>query len=198
MKEDLRVIKTKENIESHFIMLLNEYAFKDITVKMIVSECKINRSTFYRHYEDKYALITKITDKILKKYKKSVQPKLVTVHPQNTKEITQYFIPIIDFFYDYKRILIPLGKNSLYIDLFENMFDFMNHTFLKEITSFYNINQNKMMIVSYYSNVICSNVLTTMRWWHLENQELSKEEILDILVPCVTKGVFNSMKELQS
>ncbi len=198
MKEDLRVIKTKENIESHFIMLLNEYAFKDITVKMIVSECKINRSTFYRHYEDKYALINKITDKILKKYKKSVQPKLVTVHPQNTKEITQYFIAIIDFFYDYKRILIPLGKNSLYIDLFENMFDFMNHTFLKEITSFYNINQNKMMIVSYYSNVICSNVLTTMRWWHLENQELSKEEILDILVPCVTKGVFNSMKELQS
>ena len=198
MKEDLRVIKTKENIESHFIMLLNEYAFKDITVKMIVSECKINRSTFYRHYEDKYALINKITDKILKKYKKSVKHKLVTVHPQNTKEITQYFIPIIDFFYDYKRILIPLGKNSLYIDLFENMFDFMNHTFLKEITSFYNINQNKMMIVSYYSNVICSNVLTTMRWWHLENQELSKEEILDILVPCVTKGVFNSMKELQS
>lgn len=198
MNEDLRYIKTEENIQSHFIALLNECEFKDITVKMIISECRINRSTFYRHYEDKYVLLKEITDVLLEKYIKSVQPKIVTVPPQNIKEISQYFIPIIDFFYDNKKVLIPLGKNSLSIDLFKNMYNFMNNTFFNEITSFYNISQLKMPIVSYYSSVISSNFLTTMKWWHFQNPELSKEEILDILVCCVTEGVFNSMKLLQS
>lgn len=198
MNEDLRYIKTEENIQSHFIALLNECEFKGITVKMIISECRINRSTFYRHYEDKYVLLKEITDVLLEKYIKSVQPKIVTVPPQNIKEISQYFIPIIDFFYDNKKVLIPLGKNSLSIDLFKNMYNFMNNTFFNEITSFYNISQLKMPIVSYYSSVISSNFLTTMKWWHFQNPELSKEEILDILVCCVTEGVFNSMKLLQS
>lgn len=198
MNKDLRYIKTEENIQSHFIALLNECEFKDITVKMIISECRINRSTFYRHYEDKYVLLKEITDVLLEKYIKSVQPKIVTVPPQNIKEISQYFIPIIDFFYDNKKVLIPLGKNSLSIDLFKNMYNFMNNTFFNEITSFYNISQLKMPIVSYYSSVISSNILTTMKWWHFQNPELSKEEILDILVCCVTEGVFNSMKLLQS
>ena len=66
MAEDLRVIKTKENIESHFIELLNRYPFQEITVKMLIAECKINRSTFYRNFEDKYQLLEDITEKLLR------------------------------------------------------------------------------------------------------------------------------------
>ncbi|WP_295268561.1 TetR/AcrR family transcriptional regulator [uncultured Catenibacterium sp.] len=57
MKNDLRVVKTKENIVNNFIHLLSLYDFKDITIQMLISECKINKTTFYRHYIDKYDLI---------------------------------------------------------------------------------------------------------------------------------------------
>lgn len=46
MGEDLRTIKTQQNIQSHFLKLLETYNFKDITIKSLINECKINRSTF--------------------------------------------------------------------------------------------------------------------------------------------------------
>lgn len=70
MGEDLRTIKTQQNIQSHFLKLLETYNFKDITIKSLINECKINRSTFYRNYEDKYDLIYKITEELITKFKK--------------------------------------------------------------------------------------------------------------------------------
>ena len=60
MSKDLRNIKTKENIESHFINLLERYKFQDITIKLLINECQINRSTFYTHFQDKYELLSYI------------------------------------------------------------------------------------------------------------------------------------------
>lgn len=59
MNEDLRVTKTKQNIQSHFLDLLQSIDFQNITIKLLIKECQINRSTFYRNYEDKYDLIQK-------------------------------------------------------------------------------------------------------------------------------------------
>ena len=53
---DLRVIKTKRNIENAFLALLQQKDFHAITVQDILSTALINRSTFYKHYVDKYAL----------------------------------------------------------------------------------------------------------------------------------------------
>lgn len=53
MSEDLRVTKTRQNIQMTFIRLLEQCRFQDITIKQLIQECQINRSTFYRNYEDK-------------------------------------------------------------------------------------------------------------------------------------------------
>lgn len=65
MSEDLRVTKTRQNIQMTFIRLLEQCRFQDITIKQLIQECQINRSTFYRNYEDKYDLIQKIADELL-------------------------------------------------------------------------------------------------------------------------------------
>jgi AcrR family transcriptional regulator len=51
---DLRVIKTRKNIETSFIYLLSEKGFNHLTVQDILEKALINRSTFYKHYRDKY------------------------------------------------------------------------------------------------------------------------------------------------
>ena len=57
---DLRVIKTRESIQTQMIRLLETVPFEKITVNQLIAACRINRSTFYRNYEDKYDLIRKI------------------------------------------------------------------------------------------------------------------------------------------
>ena len=51
---DLRVLKTEELIRNTFLELLAQKEFTDISVKEITEKARINRSTFYKHYEDKY------------------------------------------------------------------------------------------------------------------------------------------------
>lgn len=51
---------TKIAIMESFTLLLNQRPFEKITVKEIVSFCKINRNTFYYYFQDKYDLLDTI------------------------------------------------------------------------------------------------------------------------------------------
>ncbi len=67
-ENDLRVIKTRENIEATFLNLLETKSFAQITVGEIISACRISKGTFYYHYRDKYDLAEKILKKQLAYY----------------------------------------------------------------------------------------------------------------------------------
>lgn len=60
MKKDLRIVKTKKNIQTTLLTILSEKSFRQITVKDICQESLINKSTFYAHYSDKYALLEEV------------------------------------------------------------------------------------------------------------------------------------------
>ena len=197
MAEDLRVIKTKENIESHFIELLNRYPFQEITVKMLIAECKINRSTFYRNYEDKYQLLEEITEKLLRKYKKTIYPDIMKIKSDKVEDFEKFLLPMVNYFYENESVLLALNKDDIPAGIFNRMYRIMSQMFLEEITLSYNIRGEEATVASYFSNVIASNLLTTMRWWHLEHPELPKDKIMEILVKCITKGVYSSMHELE-
>ena len=63
---------TKQAIKANFWMLLKQYPLRDITVKMIVEHCGINRKSFYYHYQDVPALLGEIIkeriDKMLENF----------------------------------------------------------------------------------------------------------------------------------
>lgn len=63
-KQDLRVVKTRRNIEETFLRLLRDEPFERITVKQIVEEALINKGTFYRHYLDKYDLAEQVARRL--------------------------------------------------------------------------------------------------------------------------------------
>jgi AcrR family transcriptional regulator len=57
---DLRVKRTNILLRDALITLIAEKGFDAVTVGDIAERAMINRATFYRHYEDKYALVTNI------------------------------------------------------------------------------------------------------------------------------------------
>ena len=67
-ENDFRVIKTRENIETTFLTLLDQKAFSQITVGELISKCRISKGTFYYHYRDKYDLAEKLLKKQLAVY----------------------------------------------------------------------------------------------------------------------------------
>ncbi len=54
---DLRVRRTRKLLWEALMMDLSERAFEEITVQDICERAMVHRTTFYKHYEDKYDLL---------------------------------------------------------------------------------------------------------------------------------------------
>mgnify|MGYP000825444146 CR=1 FL=1 len=57
-KVDRRVRKTKAQLRAGLARLMQKKSIKEITVKELVEEVDINRSTFYLHYTDIYQTVS--------------------------------------------------------------------------------------------------------------------------------------------
>ena len=57
--EDLRVKRTQKLILDALIQLTSEKGFSSVTISDITKYARINRATFYRHYQDKFDLLDK-------------------------------------------------------------------------------------------------------------------------------------------
>ncbi len=53
----MQTIKTKYKLANSLKNLVENYPLEKITVKDIVDGCGLTRQTFYRHFEDKFALV---------------------------------------------------------------------------------------------------------------------------------------------
>jgi AcrR family transcriptional regulator len=62
---DLRIRRTQANLREALIDLIEEKGFDAVTVGDIAERAMVNRATFYRHYPDKYALVTGIFEEAI-------------------------------------------------------------------------------------------------------------------------------------
>lgn len=59
-----KINQTRQEILDAFITLINEKDISKITISDITKKAHVNRSTFYRHYDDKFDLVEK-TERII-------------------------------------------------------------------------------------------------------------------------------------
>jgi hypothetical protein len=62
---DLRIVKTKKNINESFLQLRSKNALEKIRVTELCDLAIINKTTFYKHYQDIYALSEEIENETL-------------------------------------------------------------------------------------------------------------------------------------
>ena len=65
---DKRVYKTNIIITNAFKELIATKRIEKITIKELTDLSMINKTTFYRHYEDIYALVDHIENELVDKY----------------------------------------------------------------------------------------------------------------------------------
>lgn len=64
---DLRIVKTKNQIKQAFLSLRNKYSLEKIKVKDICELAMINKTTFYKHYVDSFALADELEESCMEK-----------------------------------------------------------------------------------------------------------------------------------
>ena len=190
MSEDLRVIKTRSNIRKEFLSLLEQYEFRAITVSMIIERCQINRSTFYRNYEDKYALTDAIVQDLLEEFSRNME----TAFIRESKPKAGAFNFMLEYFSQHQKELTLLYQRVLPVNLFDQMLTRYSEALLKEISRIFPNSVRQQKLSRYFSRIIASNILTSIRWWHLESPETSRQEMEEIIRLTAEEGILPSLR----
>ncbi|AEJ23610.1 TetR family transcriptional regulator [Weissella koreensis KACC 15510] len=182
--------QTKSQIIDAFITILNTKDISKITISDITKEAKINRGTFYRHFDDKFDLINKKEDEIL----------------DQTKDILKKYLDdnvTSSSFNTYRtEVLSVLNNNSSFISAMigENG-DLTFET--KILTEMYTFSQNN---IKYFGIVIdhptieqeitlqflTNGLLGVIKTW-LQNTDISIEELSQIIDDIIEKGILNTI-----
>jgi AcrR family transcriptional regulator len=99
-KEDLRTRRTNKLLLEALITLLEEKSFEEIYVKDICDRAMIHRTTFYKHFEDKYHLLRFGLSVLEKNFDQA------SLARQNASNLKEYYLQI------FKQLLYYLEENK--------------------------------------------------------------------------------------
>lgn len=105
MKTDARIRYTRQTIQHAFIDLLKQKPLDKITVKEICEKAQINRSTFYKHYEDVYHLMYKLEEAALNHLEVLL---IDSKHNGSIHVLTALLTSLLD----YQDLIAPLTANT--------------------------------------------------------------------------------------
>ncbi|WP_155591142.1 TetR/AcrR family transcriptional regulator [Lysinibacillus cavernae] len=197
MKEnytDLRVIRTVESIKEALLDLIEEKGFESITVKDITTKAKINRGTFYAHYQDKFDLMNSYQEEIMLEIstiaKENIQ-KLIddlnTNHTNNPKvEIAVLIFTLLDQNRRFMKAVLGTNgdlsfqtklKNFMWRTLFES-----TETPLKQ--------ENLLVPREYLASYIASAHIGVVQQWLLCDGKETPQEMARILSTITLNGPF--------
>lgn len=189
---DLRIIRTKESIREALVELIEEKGFEAITVKDITTRARINRGTFYAHYENKFDLITKLEDEFMHNIAQITKQNI-----KNDSDTVEVDLPIIletaVFEYLNERsdflnaILGPKGNLTFQTRLR----DFMLKIMFGEQSPL--IKEEELLVSKHYlaAYVASAHIGVIQKWLETGRRE-SPQEIAQFLANITVNGTFNA------
>ncbi|MFJ7826125.1 TetR/AcrR family transcriptional regulator [Psychrobacillus sp. NPDC096623] len=192
---DLRVIRTKESIRDALVELIDEKGFEAITVKDITTRAKINRGTFYAHFQDKYDLMTQCEEEIMLEMSKiakqnlpSIVAELETYLP--TSEPFSLAVSIFEYLKKnsgfMKAVLGPKGDLSFQTRLK----DFISKTIFGNDVNAMIKKENLLVPGQYLISYIASAHIGVIQQWLNSGMKESPKEMARILSTITVNGPF--------
>ena len=184
-KEDLRVIKTKEIIRNTFKNMILEMDYDYITIKELTERAKINRKTFYLHYDSLDDLLLEIQNSIANNF---IEKQISYTNLEDMK----YLIGL--FFESANKN--PLDERILCSGSYRNISDRIN----KKVMDYRKkTNRGAFSDNEAYENIIFAyygaNSAIIYRQWVADGKKLSLEEVKELAIKLVCHGLESIMKK---
>ncbi len=183
-KKDRRVRRTQRKLKEVLISLLQTNKLSQITVKEICDKADINRSTFYLHYNNVYALWLSIEDEIISNMNRILETfdarSILTEPLPLLLDITKYIESeniLTKKLFQCRESVILLEKVKIcFIDYFIN-----NTTTL--------IKPEDRVRMEMYSIFVISGAVSLYYSWFLGEIKISLNELAYAIEKLITGGV---------
>lgn len=192
---DLRVIRTKEAIKNALVELIEEKGFEAITVKDITTRAKINRGTFYSHFQDKYDLVTKceeeVMDEIANKIVKNVPSIFDDIRNDGAKNTPfTILVPFLEYINQNRRLMKALLDPASDLSIQTKLKEFMLKTLFESSKTPVLDEKNLLVPPEYLVAYIGSAHLGVIQQWLNSDQGESPEEIAEFISTMSMHGPF--------
>lgn len=135
--QDRRIAKTRQVIYETFISLMSEKEFTQISIKDIINQANISRSTFYAHYQDKYDLLDKtIQEKLSELSELLIESKSNYINYQSNIEIPDpYFVTFFEHLAMNNKFYHTLFTKMDSSEFLSKMFEVVRKSFYIRVSS---------------------------------------------------------------
>lgn len=164
-KSESKYFNTARRMDEALLSLLHEKDFEYVTIKEICAKAKVNRSTFYLHYENIGDLLLETTQLINQKFCDSYSRKEFTIEDKKPDELflmtEEWIIPYLNFIKENKHVYKVIHSNSSAFGVGKAFDNFFKNVF-SPILSKYGIQKEKHgYIMDFYRNGLTA---IFMRW----------------------------------
>lgn len=177
-KTDLRIKKTYLALHNAFTELLSKKYFEDITINELCDAAMIRRTTFYKHFSDKYDYFNFYLSELIKQTQKSVPLDTMKENPIEYSEKRLY--ECLEFLRHHQKLMVNL-KNS-------NMASYFYHSALEQFKKelLYILTQIEQPSLSpqldFASTLYAGALISAITWWIDNPNTLTDKEIAKLLV----------------
>lgn len=172
--------------------LMQQKSIKEISVKELVDEVDINRSTFYLHYTDIYQMLHKIEEEAMQNITEVMQNHLIDPgNPDSVLPFIVQFFSIMDNDRDLCLALLGPHGDMAFVEQIENL---LAETFLKQLPDRFPKNDPD---IKYPYAFILNGCVGLIRTWLSSPQSESPEQVARLtyhLIENTIQGYLNMKK----
>lgn len=169
---------TQKRMIKHIIQtafdLLKRMDFNQMTIQKICDAAEINRSTFYRYFDDKYDLLHHVIQHI---------GSMLYVNAQNTQHAT-IFETLIYFVEENEKLFNHVLTSDRQVDLFSELVKSSSQFLLEQsqnsddqLSLKIRTAKNPELLSYFYS----SGIIEILKQWMQHNYAYSKEELVEVM-----------------
>ena len=170
-KVDRRVIKTRRQLKKGLAALMKEKSVNQITVKELVEEVDINRSTFYLHFKDIQDLLREIEENMEAQIKRAIEEHPIVSGNENAFYFIEDIIRVLDEEREISKALIGPNGDMGFIHRIERIIKENSRGTLEKMFP------GKKEDLKYFYAFCLSGCLGLVKVWLNEGEEKSPEEM---------------------
>ncbi|TGA97955.1 TetR/AcrR family transcriptional regulator [Sporolactobacillus shoreae] len=192
---DLRVVKTRAAIQSHFLELLLQKNFNEITVIDIAKAANIGRGTFYLHYIDKFDLLEKVMEEGLSETVSHFQPETYFDNGRAIPDRMIHFVlSMFGHFRENERFFRAMLFNKGIPNFKSRMQQLFLSKFRREISSMVPMTSGVDPITMEILPVfISSGMIGLVEWWFRNNMRISEKDMARKIFQVMTRGPLQTL-----
>ena len=171
LKEDLRQRRTKKLLTEALLSLMEEQPFSEISVVDICQRAMVHRTTFYAHFEDKYALLRYAVARLYRAFEPTAED--LRANPRS------YFLSVFQNALSFVRAHSGLYRSAVSsgsVDI-----QTLEALVAEQLLSRFPADETNPARLEITAHFYAGGILAIVRWWLKQGAALSEDTLLQLI-----------------